>query len=87
MFHITSKQNKRKILMLPTNADKIFYDSFSSNTFERKSFPFFYASGLKFSEVALDVITRTDGKKNPKPHNSVSHLKKCHPQENKIEHI
>lgn len=64
MFHITSKQNKRKILMLPTNADKIFYDNFSSNTFERKSFTFFYASGLKFSEVALDVITRTDGKKN-----------------------
>lgn len=50
--------------MLPTNADKIFYDSFSSNTFERKEFHIFYASGLKFSEVALDVITRTDGKKN-----------------------
>ena len=37
MFHITSQQNKRTILMLPKNADKIFYDNFSSNTFERKN--------------------------------------------------
>lgn len=50
--------------MLPTNADKIFYDSFLPTLLKGRVSHFFIPQALKFSEVALDVITRTDGKKN-----------------------
>lgn len=53
------------MLMVPSYAGEMLYNSFSSNTFEcQESISYFYASGLKLYEAVSDIIPVTDRKKS-----------------------